>query len=228
MKLGDDQAHLQAPVAQVDIPDGPVAQIPVQPFQGFADNGGAQMPDVQGLCHIRAAVIHHHGFPGADLLRTEVRLGAHGFQILPEKGPGELQVNKARHHRFHQVVILLIQLCGHSPGDLNGGAVILLGGGKGAVALIFTQVRPVGYRHPPVGRVVACVGKGPGHFFGNLIQYFLHTFLLLFFPVYQICAEKYTPFSGKTVKRKECPSGWKFSPCIRRIFRYNRDENKRF
>ena len=137
----------------------------MQPFQGFADNGGAEVADVQGLCHIGAAVVHHHGLPRANLLRAEVRLGAHGLHIPLQEGAGELQVDKARHHRLHQVIVGLIQLGCYRFRNLNGGAVILLGCGKGTVALIFAQVRPVGHRHPPVGRVVARIGKGPGHFF---------------------------------------------------------------
>ena len=50
VEFGDDQTHLQTPVAKVDVTDGVVAEVLVQPLQALADDGGAQVADVQGLC----------------------------------------------------------------------------------------------------------------------------------------------------------------------------------
>ena len=176
-QLRDNEAHLQAPVAQMHVADGIVSEEGVQPLHGFADDGGAQMTDVQGLRHVGAAVVHHNRLARACFRDTKIGGGAHGFQIGFQKRPGELQVNEARHDGFHQRIVGGVQLFRYRFRNLDGGAVVLLRGGQSAVALVFTQVGAVGDRHPAVGGVVAGVGKGTLHFFGDDIKNFFHILL---------------------------------------------------
>ena len=169
LQLRNDQTDLQTPVAQMDVTDGVVAQELVQPLQCLADDGRTQMANVQGLGNVGAAVVHHDGLALADFLNAEVGFGAHLFQIIAQEGIGQLQVDEAGHNSLHHGVIVGIQLLSHSLGDHNGGAFILLGGGQSAVALIFTQVRPVGYGHTAESGIITCVRKGLLHFRGDNI-----------------------------------------------------------
>ena len=70
-----------------------------------------------------------------------------------------------------------VQLFCHCLCNLDGGAVVLFGSGQSAVALVFAQVGAVGDRHPAVGGVIAGVGKGALHFFGDDIKNFFHILL---------------------------------------------------
>ena len=149
------------------IADGVVAQVLIEPLQTLADDGGAQVADVQRLGHIGAAVVHHNGLARTGHGNAEFFRGAHLFQIALQEAAGELQIDKARHNRLNQAVVLGVQLLHHCLGDLNGGTLVLLGGGQSAVALIFAQVRPVGYGDPAKGGVIARGLKGLLHFFGD-------------------------------------------------------------
>ena len=169
LQFRDDQAHLQAPVTQMDVADGVVAEELVQPFQALADDGGAQVADVQGLGNVGAAVVHHDGFPRALLGNAKVLSGAHFFQIRLQKVVGQLEVDEARHDGLHQRIVLSVQLLYHRLGNFDGGTLILFGGGQGAVALVLAQVGPVGNRHPAKGSVIPGIGKGLLHFFRNNI-----------------------------------------------------------
>ena len=111
------------------VTDGVVAQILVEPLQALADDGGPQVADVQGLCHVGSAVVHHNGFALPRLVHAELGGCAHFLQIGHQKMAGELQVDEAGVHRLHQAVVLGVQLGRHRFGDLDGGAVVLLGGG---------------------------------------------------------------------------------------------------
>ena len=177
LQFRDDQTHLQAPVAQMHVADGVVAEEGIQPLHGFADDGGAQMTDVQGLRHVGAAVVHYNGLARAGFCNAKVGGGAHGFQIGFQERPGELQVDEARHDGFHQRIVGGVQLFRYRFRNLDGGAVVLFGSGQSAVALVFAQVGAVGDRHPAIGSVVAGVGKGTLHFFGDDIKNFFHILL---------------------------------------------------
>ena len=164
LQLGDNQTHLQAPVPQVNVTDGIVAKEPVQPLDALADDGRAQVADVQGLCHVGPAVVHHHGFALAGFDNAEIRGGAHGFQVVLQEGIRQLQVDEAGHDSLHHGVVGGIQLGGHGLGNLDGGALILLGGRQRTVALVFAQVGTVGHRDPAEGGIIAGIGKGLLHF----------------------------------------------------------------
>ena len=92
---GDQQAHLEAPVAEVGVAGDVVAAQAEQPFQALADDGAAQVADVHGLGHVRAAVVDDH------LARLDAR-GAGQFFIRRDLGRalgqgrvGQLHVDEA-------------------------------------------------------------------------------------------------------------------------------------
>ena len=161
------------------IPDGVVAQVLIEPLQTLADDGGAQVADVQGLGHIGPAVVHHNGLAFAGLGNAELGRNAHSLQVGLQKVAGELQVDEARHNGLHHAVVPSVQLLCHGLGNLDGGAVVLLGSGQSAVALVFAQVRPVGHGDPAKGTVVARLFKGLLHLFRNNIQNLFHEKFLL-------------------------------------------------
>ena len=63
-----------------------------------------------------------------------------------------------------------VQLHGDLLRDLDGGLVIGLCGGHGAVALVFAQVGAIGERDLSVGGVVASLGKGIGDLTGDQVK----------------------------------------------------------
>ena len=163
----------------MNVADGIVAEKGVQPLHGFTDDGGAQMADVQGLRHVGAAVVHHNGLARPGLGNAELGRNAHALQVGLQKAAGELQVDEARHNGLHHAVVPSVQLLCHGLGNLDGGALILLGSGQSAVALVFAQVRPVGNGDPAKGTVVARLFKGRLHFLGDNIQNLFHEKFLL-------------------------------------------------
>ena len=185
MKLRNDQTHLQAPVAQMNVANGIVAKEFVQPLQALADDGGAQMTDVQGLGNVGTAVVHHDGLACSFLGDAEILSGAHFFQIIPQEGVGQLQIDKAGHYCLHQRVILHVQLLHHCLGDFDGSALILLGCGQRAVALILAQVGAVGNRHPSEGCVVSGIHKRLLHFGSDNVKNFFHNYAFSLFSAIQ-------------------------------------------
>ena len=128
-----------APVAQMNVADGIVAEELVQPLDALANDGRAQVADVQGLCHVGSAVVHNDGLAGAGLTDAEIGSGAHFLQIAAQESVGELQVDEAGHDGVHHGKVRGIQLFSHSLGDHDGSALVLLGGGQCAVALVFAH-----------------------------------------------------------------------------------------
>ena len=176
LELSDDQTHLQTPVAQVNIADGLVAQVLVQPLQSLTNDGGTQVADVQGLCYVGSAVVDDGKLALTGLGNAKIGAGAHGFQVLLEECVGELQVNEAGHHGVNHSKISGIQLLCHSLGNLDGSALVLLGGSQRAVALIFAQVGPVGNGHTAKGCIVAGICESGLHLGGNNIKNSFHSY----------------------------------------------------
>ena len=81
LQLGDDQADLQAPVAQMDVADDIVAEVAVDALDALADDGGTQVADVQGLCHVRPAVVEHDAAGLALTGHAEALALAHLLQM---------------------------------------------------------------------------------------------------------------------------------------------------
>ena len=129
---------------------------------------------MQGLGHVGAAVVHYHGLAGAGFLYAEVWGGPHLFQIARQEAAGEPQVDEAGHDGLRQGEVLSVQFRHDLLCDLDGGAVVGLGGGQSAVALVFAQVRPVGHGHFAVRSLVAGLFEGQAHFVGNIIKDTFH------------------------------------------------------
>ena len=160
-QLGDDQAHLQAPVAQVDVADDRVAEVAVDALDALADDGRAQMADVQGLCHIGAAVVQHHG----PLFRVARHAGtltaAHFLHMGGQIVLPEAQIEEAGVHRLGRGEDrAVLQPGSHLAGNDDGGLVGGFGGWHGAVALEFAQVGPVGDGDLAAGSVITGLSKG--------------------------------------------------------------------
>ena len=136
---------------------------------------------MQRLGHVGTAVIHHHGLAGAGFLYAEVWGGPHLFQIARQEAAGEPEVDEAGHDGLHQRIVLRVQLLHHRLSDFDGSAMVLLGGGQRAVALVLAQVGPVGNRHPSVSGVIPGIGKGLLHFRRDNVKYFFHDYAFSLF-----------------------------------------------
>ena len=159
----DNQAHLQAPVAQMNVTDDLVAHIALHPADGLADDRRAQMPHMQRLGHVGPAIVHHNRARRLLLGHAQVFVRAHLLEPGAEILRRQAQVDKAGRHRLGLAEGCMVQLRRHLAGNGNGRLVIRLGRCQRAVALIFAQIRPVGHRRLAIGRVIArrleCVGQ---------------------------------------------------------------------
>ena len=164
VQLGDDQAHLQAPVAQMHVADHRMAHITAHPLDALADDGRTQMSHMQRFCHVGAAVVDHDGLGMCHRFQAELLAGAHFIQIIADKSLLHFQVQETRCHRLHLGKhVLLFQNSSHILRDHNGRLVVLLGSRQGTVALIFAKIRPVGYRHLSVLLVISGLHKRRRH-----------------------------------------------------------------
>ena len=155
---------MQAPVAEVDVADDGVAEVTVDALDALADDGRAEVADVQRLCDVRPAVVEHDG-------ARRVRSGdagtvgqAHILQMGGEGGVRDAQVDEAgrdglRRGEEFAAAELRDDVVGDQDGCLVGG----FGGGHGAVALEFAQVGTVGDGDLAAGGVIAGGGEGRGH-----------------------------------------------------------------
>ena len=130
---------------------------------------------MQGLGHVRPAVVQHDGAGVGIVLRAVVRGLCHFAQIGGKIPLGDLQIQKARHDSFgagkHPVFAQRVQ---NRVRDLDGGLVVLLRRGQRAVALVFTEVRPVGKRRLAVGRVESGPLKRACQLLGDQIDQKFH------------------------------------------------------
>ena len=101
LKLCDDQSHLQAPVPQMDISDNFIPRKTGDSLNAFPDDGRTQMPHMQGLRHIRSAIIHDDGLFFSGHFHSEFFTGFHLLQISAQKIVRQLQVQESGSHRFH-------------------------------------------------------------------------------------------------------------------------------
>ena len=155
LQFCNDQSHLQAPVAQMHVSDDLVPQKSSHALDTLPDNGGAQMPYMQGFCHIGAAVVNDDGFRLFRRGNGQMAVLSHFHQISGQISPVQFYIDEARlHRRYFFKHIFLFQLCRHCLRDLDGSLFVCLGRRHGPVALVFAQIRPVGYRGLSVGRIV--------------------------------------------------------------------------
>ena len=156
-KLRNDQAHLQAPVSEMNISDDVLPVVARQSLQRLADHGASEMSDMQRLGDIRSAVVDD------DLLfllrRRQAPLSvrtrlSHLLQIAGQKCRLQLQIEESRFDRFcrfkhrllHRPVrarFALRQFRCHRVGNHKRRFVILLCAGHRAIALKLTQIRAV-------------------------------------------------------------------------------------
>ncbi|MNE09448.1 hypothetical protein D3C80_1021220 [compost metagenome] len=166
---GDEQAHLEAPVAEVGVAPDDVAAEAEQPLQALADDGGAQVADVHRLGHVGTGVVDD------DLARRRVQRGAgQGFVsghlggALGQGGVGELEVDEAGAGDFDRGQARVVaEALGHLGGQLARIGLQRLGGGQGAVGLEVGQVGAV--RSDDAGKrgVHAFGGEGGGDRFAE-------------------------------------------------------------
>ncbi len=156
LELRDHQAHLQAPVAQVDVADDPVAVPADDPLDGLADDGAAEVSDVERFGHIGAAVVQDDGLRLLRQGHAEPLVLLHALQIIADEVPAEPEVEESRSdHRHLGETGLALQLLSDRLGDVQGRRMVPLGTGHGTVALIFTEVGTFRHRHPAQGPVIA-------------------------------------------------------------------------
>ena len=184
-QLFNNQAHLQAPVAQVDVADDAVSEVTGDALDALADDGGAEMAHVQRLCHVGPAVVHHNGLGLRLRLQAEAGSLGHLRHIVPKISGVQRQIQKAGFHSLNPCKHgLALQLRRHGLGQLQRRAVGLLGRRHGAVALVFTQIRAVGHGHFAETCLQSRRLKGLGHPPGNEIDQLLHirtSFSAMFF-----------------------------------------------
>ena len=102
LELSNDKAHLQAPVAQMDVADDLFTVIAADPLDGFTDDSGTQVSYMQGLGHIGAAVIQDD--PGRSLLRghAETVRVFHLHQISGQEGFPYLQIDETGTYHLYR------------------------------------------------------------------------------------------------------------------------------
>ena len=174
----NDQSHLQAPVAQVDVPDHLVPEEPEQPLHALPDDRRPQMPHVKGLGHVGAAVIDDDGLRFFGRADPEPFPAPHPLQVIRQECPGKLHIDKAGIHCSDLLKHLVPRkLPHHVVRDPDGRLLIELRPGHGTVALVFAEVRPVGDGHLPKAPLVPAVRKSSLHNFRNHVDQLFHKFL---------------------------------------------------
>ena len=144
LQLGDDQADLQAPVAQMNVADDVVTEVAVDALDALADDGGAQVADVQGLCHVRPAIVEHDAAGLALTGHAEALALAHLLQMGGQICRLHTQVDEAGLYglgRGKDAAVL--QAVDNVLRNDERGFVVLLCGGHGTVALKFAQIGAV-------------------------------------------------------------------------------------
>ena len=70
----------------MDIADHGVAEVALGALDALTDDGRTKMADVQGLCHVGAAVVDDHGAGVGILLQAEAGGRAHLLEIGRQEG----------------------------------------------------------------------------------------------------------------------------------------------
>ncbi len=179
LQLGNDKAHLQPPVSQVNISHSRVSVVADHALDGLADDRRAKMTDMQRLGHIRSAIVEHHHFAGFRMRHAEFVALLHLLQIIPQELLAYIQVDKARLYNRHILKYRRIRkLCRHIIRNHKGRLVILLGSGHCAVALVFRKVRAGRGADLSHGSLVSGFRKRSPHFLCQYIQQLLHCVFL--------------------------------------------------
>ena len=82
----------------MDVADDVVAEVAVNALDALADDGGAQMADVQGLCHVWPAVVEHDA-AGLALTGHAEALAVGRVHIQQRLGQRAIELGHATGHR---------------------------------------------------------------------------------------------------------------------------------
>ena len=202
LHLRDNEAHLQAPVAEVNVADDVVAEEAVDALDGLSDDGASQVSDVQGLGDVRPAVVNDDGSGTLVRLHAKVLGQIHFRNVLRKKFARQPEIQKAGVHSLdafkHRSAR---QLLFNRARDLDGRFVIDLGRGQRAVALVLAEVGAVRERDLAVGGVEArfleCAGNLPGNQINQNVHIHTPFVLAIAHRLYQ-----YTKSNRKSTVRK--------------------------
>ena len=142
----DEDSELEAPVAEVVVGDDGVVERAEDAGEGVADDGAAEVADVQRLGDVRAAHVDHEGLQLRSGFEAELRIGRDLVNGLGEEAGLNAEVDEPRprdRRRFNQLV-------GRQRGDEVLRHVLRL------------LAECLAERHGEVRLVVAVVGVGGG------------------------------------------------------------------
>ena len=162
----DEHAHLQPPVAEVDVADDVVAAEAEESLEAFADDAGAQVADVHGLGDVGPAVIEHDAPGVVDGGDAETVIAGHLVDVLGEEGISEADVDEAGAGEVDagEGIGLRFGIEGVEDGLGNLARVLTIfaGGGESAVALEVAEIGPAGGHDFAIDAVVAGGGESGG------------------------------------------------------------------
>ncbi len=166
---GDQQAHLEAPVAEVSVADHFVATEAEDALQAFTDDGRAQVADMHWFGDVRAAVVDHNlagvghacgtGLVGVggNLART-LRQGRIGQLHIDEAGTGDLDRRQGW---------MAFKVCDDLGGQLTRVGFQRLGCSQRAIGLEVGEIGAVRRGDAGKGCVHAFGGEGGGDRFAE-------------------------------------------------------------
>ena len=156
LKLGDEVAHLQAPVAEVHVRDHRIAEEAQEALQRIADHRRAQVADMHGLGDVRAAEIDHGDLTVRRELAAGHRIAAHRLGPRRERRVRDPQIDEARpRHIRRQHEGMCLQCLGNLARNLARVASGRLRRRHCAVALEIREFRLVAAAHLAVPRLKA-------------------------------------------------------------------------
>ena len=174
----DDKAHLQPPVAEVNVSDDVLAVIARDALYSFADDGAAEVSHMERLGHIGSAVVQDDRCGLFRELQSELLFLPHLCEVGSQKLLPDPEIQKAGLYGFHGRKDRGVrELRGYVRRDHDRCFMVSFGAGHRPVALVFAQIGTVRDRDLAEFPVIACGFKSLRHFFGNLIEKFFHCYL---------------------------------------------------
>jgi len=137
----DEHAHLEAPVAEVDVSQHVVSRETEEARDGVPDDGCPEVPDVHSLGDVRPRIVHYYLERVLDRGHAQPLIPRHGIHAAGEGPAGNGQVDEAGpgdRHRREPVVAL--DLRHHLPGYVARVTSSAPGGTQRAVALELAQI----------------------------------------------------------------------------------------
>jgi len=99
-QLGDDQSHLETPVAQMHISQDFMPYGTSHPLQALPDDCRTQMSDMKGLGNIRSAVIDDDLQRFLRLRNRKIRIIRFRQDAVAQESLRDINVQKSGHHGF--------------------------------------------------------------------------------------------------------------------------------